>query len=351
MTDNGFSLLHKQLISYLSDIHTGWSIGSFGAIAEFHQRPSDQLLIDHPEKLVRISEKGGIALNVDRLCHIQALAYETLSPRPNRWTHGLVLCMEKMRGHASGRANLTELGEDIDAPRACDRASLLFDMGLDLANVDFCIRTQDAELIALLRAQEGRSLFEAGNPAMMAILKHHPHRVAISRIGRVEVYQKIGGPETGGVSPDGPHTHVLPKLLRTGRTHSANIPVPDDLIPVASIHPASAVYDELARDIDFNQSRFEHFQKILALYGTNDYVMEKLKLFDAAHMTSDPATFEPTQTRLGRVAVKVALRQLDRLAQKGDDNLSRRWIDDMRLRFDKFASQDQMDDELLGHKG
>jgi hypothetical protein len=48
------------------------------------------------------------------------------------------------------------------------------------------------------------------------------HRVFLSRVGRAEVYQAIPLPDAK--RPDGPHTHVLPKLLRAGRTHSANDP-------------------------------------------------------------------------------------------------------------------------------
>ena len=54
---------------------------------------------------------------------------------------------------------------------------------------------------------------------MGMILAANPHRVFISRLGRIEVYQPI--PPPSGKSPEGPHTHVLPKLLKSGRTHPA----------------------------------------------------------------------------------------------------------------------------------
>ena len=43
-----------------------------------------------------------------------------------------------------------------------------------------------------------------------------PHRVFCCRMGRVEVYQPIPAPD--GKSPEGPHTHVLPRLLAHGRS-------------------------------------------------------------------------------------------------------------------------------------
>ncbi|MCW5712669.1 hypothetical protein [Shinella sp.] len=58
-------------------------------------------------------------------------------------------------------------------------------------------------MLVILRANAGRSLFDPGNPASDAMRRAYPHRVALTRIGRIEVFQKIGGPDTGGVSPDG----------------------------------------------------------------------------------------------------------------------------------------------------
>ena len=54
---------------------------------------------------------------------------------------------------------------------------------------------------------------------MGMILAANPHRVFISRLGRIEVYQPI--PPPSGKSPEGPHTHVLPRLLQSRRTHPA----------------------------------------------------------------------------------------------------------------------------------
>ena len=61
------------------------------------------------------------------------------------------------------------------------------------------------------------------------ILAANPHRVFISRLGRIEVYQPI--PPPSGKSPEGPHTHVLPRLLKSGRTHPATEPVPEGWFP------------------------------------------------------------------------------------------------------------------------
>ena len=91
-------------------------------------------------------------------------------------------------------------------PREEDREAILFDLGLGALQADFCVRISDHGLAARLREYAGRSLFEPGNPAMAMILAANPHRVFISRLGRIEVYQPI--PPPSGKSPEGPHTHT-----------------------------------------------------------------------------------------------------------------------------------------------
>ena len=108
---------------------------------------------------------------------------------------------------------------------------LLFDMGMDSPYLHFCVRTGDEQLIEILRAGEGRSLFEPHNPTMAGIVEYSPTRVAVSRLGRVEVYQPIPAADGTQQTPPGPHTHVLPQLLTSKRTHAATSPIPAGLIP------------------------------------------------------------------------------------------------------------------------
>lgn len=342
--------LKEILLAHLCDRDAGWSIGSFGAIAEFHQRPDDRLAVDEPQDLSRATEKGGIRLDTAALAEVVAVAYETLSPRPERWGQGMALCLPAERAAVPSRSVLTELGRDQDALRPDDRDAVLFDMGLAQPQVEFCIRTAEPALLDLLRAHAGRSLMEPGNPAMGAILAAHPHRVVRSRLGRAEVYQMIGGPDTGGVSPDGPHTHVLPKLLRSGRTHSANTPIPEGLVPCAMLHPPSPVMGAAGEDIPFDAGRFEAFQDLLGLFGRADYVAAKDRVLEALEQGTEEALEEP-EGRLERTGLRIALRQQARqtaLHEKG--NLAMR-IDGLRRRFDHLTEDaDAIEDERPGHE-
>ena len=335
-------IFRQTLEAALTDWRAGWSVGSFGAIAEFHQDAGEAAEIDAPESLTRATSRG--AIRIERPEAATPIAFEMLSPRAHRWSHGVALCMpDEAAARPQRRRALTELGPDAQAVRPADRDGLLFDMGLDQPQIDFCIRTRDAALIETLRACAGRSLFDAENPAMKAILAAHPHRVALSNLGRAEVFQRIGGPDTGGVSPPGPHTHVLPKLLRSGRTHSANTPIPQGWTPCAMLHPANPVIGPLGEDLPFDMAAHDAFQQLLAVWGPAEHVAMKReveRLLDGGAQAD--AVAEPG-TRLERAALRLALRQQARVAENSGDAERLALIQDWRARFDASAVKDDGD--------
>ncbi|MFT3690667.1 DUF6925 family protein [Paenirhodobacter sp.] len=298
-----------QLDTFLTDPEAGWSMGSFGAICEFHHVAGDPMPAAGPGCRM-VTARGGIRL--DRLEEVRPVAWEALSRDATRWQQGVSLCLPEGGYAMATRDVLTELGPDDGALRDTDRGAILFDLGLAQAQVDFCIRTNDPDLIAVLRGALGTSVFAPGCPAMPAILSRHPARIALSRIGRIEVYQKIGGPETGGASPIGPHTHLLPQLMRSGRTHSANTPIPAGWIPVAGLHPASAVSDPLGQPRAFDRARFDAFAALLDQWGDPETLAVKTATRDALARRIAPEDFTPPGDRFGRVALRVALRQAAR---------------------------------------
>ncbi|WP_137932286.1 DUF6925 family protein [Mesorhizobium comanense] len=307
--------LEHLLRRHLADWRTGWSMGSFGAIAEFHQDAGEVPVVDDPRNLLRATRRGAIHIDRRRLAGIRPVAYETVSPKRHRWSQAVSLCLSDAQARRSARPVLTELGPDDDAIRGIDRTGILFDMGLSLPQCDFCIRTSDPRLLATLRSGLGRSLFEHDNPALMAILGAHPHRVALTNIGRIEVYQKIGGPDTGGVSPPGPHTHLLPKLLSSGRTHSANTPIPEHLMPLGSLHPGNPVIGAMGEDLPFDDGLHRDFQTLLDGYGTPEIVAVKRRVADGLARGEPPEAFDTPANRFARSAVRLTLRQQARLAQ------------------------------------
>lgn len=217
--------LAARVAAGLADPATGWSIGAYGAIAEFRRVAGD------PEPVVEATAAGG------RVATARGALAVALVPGA-RLVEGrdIAICLDAETGAMAGRDVIAELGPDDDAIRGRDRGAILFDLGLGLPHVDFCVRTDDPDLAATLRAGAGVSLFDAGNPAFEAVKRASPHRVAVSRLGRIEVYQPIASRARGIALPDGPHTHLLPLLLARRRADLAEAPVPDGWFVALAIH-------------------------------------------------------------------------------------------------------------------
>lgn len=92
-----------------------------------------------------------------------------------------------------------------------------------------------------------------------------PHRVFVSRLGRIEVYQPI--PVPTGKTPDGPHTHVLQRLLARGRSHAATIPIPAAWVVAMTLYPPHPLRQSSGRPIAFDPAKHEAFQGLMERYG------------------------------------------------------------------------------------
>ena len=235
------------LTRQICDHETNWSLGTFGAIAEFAREPDEAVVVSRADASIAVvTARGGIRIEWQK--DMRLFASETTTR--DSWNHRIALCLRTTRCAMNRRAALTELGNDSEVLQEWDREATLFDLGLGALQADFCVRVPDPHVAAELRPHVGRSLFEPGNPAMAVILAASPHRVFVSRVGRIEVFQSI--PAANGESPKGPHTHVLPKLLRRQRTQAATEAVPDGWIPCAHLYPARAVRDRRGNRRDFD---------------------------------------------------------------------------------------------------
>ncbi|WP_421707232.1 DUF6925 family protein [Algihabitans sp.] len=301
--------IRRTLREQLALPSSAFSIGSFGAIAEFHRRSDEQaeLLSDEAVpggRLGVVTARG--ALSVMLQPDARGIAYETLSRDGRRWQQGVVFCLPEVVGRGPSRQVLTPLGPDRAAIRVGDREARLFDMGLGARNIDFCVRSGDPDLVRLLERHAGESLLTPGHPAAAAILEASPHRIAVSALGRLEVYQAIGRLRT----PEGPHTHLLPKFLRSGRTHSANIPVPQGWLPVLMLHPASAVSDENGRPIPYRPERQAAFEELRTRFPDPAVAQVRAALQACLQSQRGLESFQPPTDRTQRTALRVALRQL-----------------------------------------
>ena len=154
---------------------------------------------------------------------------------------------------------------------------------------------------------------------MGIILAANPHRVFLSRLGRVEVFQPIPPPD--GKSPEGPHTHVLPGLLRHRRTHAATEPIPDGLVPCAHVYPPHPAKDGMGHAPPFDRARHDAFQSILRSYGDPAFVALKQQVTERRRGRSRPVRRRGPDQRFARTNIRVTLRQLK--AARQDDAVAR----------------------------
>ncbi len=248
--------------SELANPSTAWAVGALGAIAEF-TRDSGEVADQGLDRIV--TPRGGLCL--DENPDARVVSYELPTEGPSGWRQAVEVCLPADQAMLDRRTGVTALGPDRDALRAEDRAGLLFDLGLGIAHVNVCIRSSDRDLCLLLERAEGRdAMADAG--LVHALVHAGPHRVFISRLARLEVYQGI--PMPGETSPEGPHTHLLPRLLRTGRTHSANAPIPRDWLSCVTLFPATSPGIDGATSTDPHDTsmKSEHWSTRFAVPGS-----------------------------------------------------------------------------------
>jgi len=301
MSKREIQSLEQILAAQLADPESHWGLGSFGAIAEFTRGRDEPVRLDLAG-LTAVTARGGIRIALG--AGVRPVAFETAAGAS--WNQNFTLCLPAEDAAMHGRATLTELGPDADALREEDKAGTLFDLGLAIAHVDAMIRVDDAAAIEKLRLQAGKSVFAPDSTAMSAILAVHPHRVFASRCGRIEVFQPIPPPH--GRSPEGPHTHVLPKLLSARRTHAATEPIPEGMAPCLSVYPAHPAKDALGRSKPFQPARHDAFQALLRAYGDPEMITLKTEIAAALAGGKAPRALGP-ENRFARACVRVALRQ------------------------------------------
>ena len=290
----------SMIADLIEDPANGWSIGSFGAIGEFVRDRDEPAELRRSAEAIEIVTARGAIRVVDRVLH--GVAWDSLSGDGETWGHALAFCVE--RPTTPGRL-IRALGPDRDAIRAEDRAAALFDLGVGCGCVIMAARTADPRLIAALTEAEGQALLSVTG-IMGAVLAAQPHRVLISPAGRIEVYQPI--PPADGKSPEGPHTHLLPKLIAKDRPHSANTPIPEGWQAALSMHPKSPWRTMLGERHPFEPETDAAFRPLLDRFASaEDRAVEAALL---ASLDAAPEFAEWPVSRRGRHKARIVLRRL-----------------------------------------
>ena len=286
--------MHELLSSYVRDPDATWVCGGFGALAEFHFDTNEDVAFTKGAAIGAATARGAFRLDV--VPGLRPVAYETMSKTGKGWGQGLVLCLPQEQARMGERTVVTELGPDTEAIRPQDRGAILFDLGIGKAQSDICVRTADPRTIELLREACGKSLFAHGHGIAAQMPALSPHRVFRSKVARVEVYQPIPPPD--GKTPDGPHTHVRPNLVKHRRSHAATVPVPGGWLPVRWLFPPHPLQRASGTAIPFDKSRYDTFQELLQRFGDPETLSGKAAAGEAA-----------VSTRAARLGFRIAQRQ------------------------------------------
>ena len=203
------------LQSVVKHRRSAFSVGVTGALAEFHWLlPDDAVLERCSEALTRVTARGAFDFTVPE--DVRPVAVCRPSSRSERCFREVLFCLPTRSAGMAGHRVLRDLGLDEGAIQPGQRGHRLFDLGLGIAHVDVCVRTDDLTLIDVLQDHCGRGLLAEAPDAVAVLKRRSPHRVFLSRLGRIEVYQEIGSSAHGASTPLGPHTHLLPHLLGRG---------------------------------------------------------------------------------------------------------------------------------------
>ena len=237
--DPGFRLLPvagtalaERLLQTARDPATTFAIGVQGAVAEFMRAPDDRVIVKGDADRLLIRSRLG-ALRLDLRPWVRVFTFGPEGGLPDE----VVLAVHRSRLTSQAACTVTDLGPDRDAIGKRERRALLFDLGLDRPTIRFCVRTDDPELMSDLRRCVGQPLSAVAPSLIPLLLGRHPHRVVVSLLGRIEVTQPIGLRDGRPATPVGPHTHLLPDLLRTHRELAPGRDLPAAYAPVASLFP------------------------------------------------------------------------------------------------------------------
>jgi hypothetical protein len=203
----------------------GWSMGVQGALAEFAVVGDERAEVrrsGHGGRSVEaVTTGGGIRLTITD----DTVAYAAGSD-------GAITLAVPRSTLPAPSLRVTAAPADPAALRPEDEKAVLVDLAVGHSAAAFCVRTADPDLIAALRAVEGRSWREALDDVGHLLVAASPHRVVTGPLGRIEVYNPI--PLERDASPDGCHTHLLPKLLETGRETAEGDELPPQLAAAAN---------------------------------------------------------------------------------------------------------------------
>ena len=307
--DQNMDTIFDILSAHLDDPATGWSIGTFGAIAEFHRDANEAAEIDlSPDHGQVRTARGAISILRDPAARL--IPYETISTLPSAWGQGVMVCLPNDTAALTARKGVASLGADNDTLMPAS-GEHLYDLGFGFSHIEACVRIADPGLRDALANASGTPFLELPIPLIQVLKATNPVRVFRSRLGRIEVAQEI--PDSDGVTPLGPHTHVLPNLLNQEREQAANIPIPNGWTIALAFYPPHPMRTTDGSHRPLDKITFNAFQTLIQDYAPADLAAAKRTAWKFLDTNVSAAPEAVPTTRHARTAFRVALRQWEHL--------------------------------------
>ena len=305
--------LFDILEQHLNNPSTSWSIGTFGAMAEFFHITKEPLKTSKVTSTLTAETSSGM-IQISYKKSMRLVPYEGLSKLEGAWTQGVLVCMPTSEAQMFNHLGISEL-------QTKDKNSFVFDLGLCLGHIDVCIKTKNKELVTLFRANLGKSLFAPDLNLIDAIKDASPMRIFKSKVACIKVYSPI--PINDRNTPLGPHTHLSTKLLKHNRTQASTIPMPADYVPVLAFYPSNPIRDETGSMRPFDIKKYDRFQDLLSTFQPKPIASVKQMFRHAMNKGIGPGECSLPCSKAERTTLRVAIRQ--RYHSHGPSDLLNRW--------------------------
>lgn len=210
-----------------------WAIGAHGAVAEFVIGDDEPAEINVTDTFISArTDRAGLRLQK----HDKTRAFALMLGEGEM--AALALTMPRLRLALPVNGVLTRFGPDTQAIDPDARDEVLYDLGIGRAATWFGLRTGDRDLIARLDRVAGQPWQSAMAEIDGEVIERSPTRVVETALARAEISTPI--PSDGEMSPEGPHTHLLPGLLAMGLETPPEIVLPEVFVPCAVFYPREA---------------------------------------------------------------------------------------------------------------
>lgn len=213
-----------------STLQEGRGTWVVGAVAEFTAAQGEDVdVIVDGDDIVAHTRNGAMSMTIND--DIRALTFD-----PPDWTSEprIVLAVKRERGRLPVAAGVSDQGAD-DAALFQEDDGTLYDLGLGRKEGRFCVRLGDGAAQEALDRATSLEFAQALPVIASSLIAESPTRVVESALGRIEVRGQIPPPDA--TSPHGPHTHLLPDHLETGRALPVGMDLPRAYLPGAIFYP------------------------------------------------------------------------------------------------------------------